>query len=290
MSRNERLQGLHFRPASIAFMRMKLTVSTLSCPDWDLPRMVLEVAAAGIAGIDFRGMKEEIDITRLPQFGERLDETLAMLRTHKLSMPCLNTSVTLVSPSPERWAAMLEEAQCSARLAGRTGTAYLRIFGGSIPKGLTADEGLHLGQRHLRQIIKICKTFGCQPLVETHDEWVGSTRMMELIHDLDPADVGVVWDIEHTWRLGEAAETARALRRYIRQVHIKDTVGANAERHPVLIGEGILPLADFAAVLREIGFDGWYSLEVEKRWDASAPEPEISLKQFSEYMKERWNR
>ncbi|HSV13310.1 MAG TPA: hypothetical protein VLI90_03580, partial [Tepidisphaeraceae bacterium] len=86
---------------------MKLTVSTLSCPAWELPRIVQTAQACGITGIDFRGLGAEIDITRLPLFNEELDQTLAFLRAHGIELPCLNTSVTLISPAPERWSAML---------------------------------------------------------------------------------------------------------------------------------------------------------------------------------------
>jgi sugar phosphate isomerase/epimerase len=270
---------------------MRLTVSTLSCPTWDLQLIIETCVACGIRGIDFRGLGDEIDITRLPQFDGNLDATMAILREHGIAMPCLNTSVTLVSPSAERWAAMLDEAQRSARLAARTGTEFLRVFGGGVPKGMTRDEGRVMAQRHLRQVIKICKASGCIPIIETHDDWRTSTQVLELLHEFDPADVGVLWDIEHPWRAGEApADTARGLRRFVRHVHIKDTAGPDSDRKQKLIGEGVLPLADAAAALRNIGYDGWYCLECEKRWDPEAPEPEVSLPQFASYMRERWNR
>jgi sugar phosphate isomerase/epimerase len=42
---------------------MKLTYSTLACPDWTLPQILDAAVAAGIAGIDFRGIGPELDIT-----------------------------------------------------------------------------------------------------------------------------------------------------------------------------------------------------------------------------------
>jgi len=270
---------------------MKLTFSTLGCPNWDLPAIINETARHRIGGIDFRGVGDEIDITRMLEFGLELDQTLNQLREHGLSMPCLNTSVTLVSPSPERWEAMLEEAQRYGRLAIQTATPYLRIFGGAVPKGLTHEEGRQMAQRHLRQIIKICKVCNCIPILETHDDWAISSRVLELLHEFDPAEVGVLWDLEHPWRQGEApSDTAERLKRFIRHVHVKDTAGVGEKRRPTLLGEGVMPLADCAAALRQIGYDEWYCLESEKRWDATAPEPEVFLPQFVKYMNERWNR
>lgn len=256
-----------------------------------MPRIIEAAVANQITGIDFRGLGPEIDITRLAEFDAHLNTTLSHLRQHGLSMPCLNTSVTLVSPSPDRWEAMLEEAQRYARLAERTGTPFLRIFGGSVPKGMTPDQARTMAQRHLRQLVKVCKPHHCLPVLETHDDWATSFRLLELIHEFDPAEVGVLWDLEHPFRQGESPiDTAKGLQRFIRHVHVKDTIQVDGKYHPVLLGNGIVPLAECAAALKEIGYSGWYCLEVEKRWDPVSPEPEQSLPTFATYMRERWNR
>jgi sugar phosphate isomerase/epimerase len=266
---------------------MKLTLSTLACPNWDLKTIVETVAANGIAGIDFRGIGAELDITKLPAFGAELPATLALLKQHHLQMPCLNTSVTLVTPDPVKWEAMLGELQRHAQLASRTGTKYMRFFGGSVPDMLTREEAAHMAQRHLRQAVKICKPHGCQPLLETHDAWVTSAQVLELLHAFDPADAGVLWDLEHPWRKGESpADTAASLRKWIKHVHIKDTIReANGNQRPVLLGDGELPLRDCVKALAGIGYDGWISLETEKRWHPEGPEPEASVPQFAKFMK-----
>ncbi len=266
---------------------MKLTLSTLACPTWDLETIVETAAANGIVGIDFRGIVSELDITKLTAFNADLPDTLAMLRRHHLQMPCLNTSVTLVTPDPAKWDAMLDELQRYALLAGRTQTRFIRFFGGAIPEMLTRSESMYLAQRHLRQAIKICKPHGCQPLIETHDAWVTSDQLLELIHEFDPADVGVLWDLEHPWRRGESpADTAETLRKWIRHIHIKDTIRENGKSRPVLLGEGDLPLQDCMTALKNIGYDGWIALETEKRWHPEGPEPEVSIPQFAKFMRE----
>src|SRR5262245_48748691 len=104
---------------------MKLCISTLACPTWDLPTIAKAAADNGIGGIDFRGLQSEIDVTKLPAFNENLPDTLALLKAHNLEMPCLNSSVTLMAVG-ERWGQMLEECQRSALLAAKTGTRFIR--------------------------------------------------------------------------------------------------------------------------------------------------------------------
>jgi sugar phosphate isomerase/epimerase len=264
---------------------MKLTASTLACPKWSLDQIIDAFSAAGVRGIDFRGIGEEIDITRLPAFNEGLVATLNKLRAKSLEIPCLNSSITLITPAPQRWQMMLEEAQRTAMLAEKTHTRFLRIFGGAVPKEISRDEALILGQRHLRQIIKICSGYGCTPLLETHDDWSTSAQVMEMLHEFDAGDVGVLWDIEHPYRKGELpADTWHTLKRFIRHVHVKDSVRINNKNSPRLLGEGELPLKQCYSILKENGYDGWICLETEKRWHAEGPEPEQSIPQYVKFM------
>src|SRR4051812_36277904 len=204
---------------------MKLSVSTLACPDWTLPQIVEACASAGIAGIDLRGLGPEIDITKLPEFTTDLNQTLSLLAAHNLKLPCFNTSVTLISPSPQRWHEMLDEAHRYAMLAAKTRTPFVRVFGGALPKDLNHDEALAMAARHLRQVVKLCKPHNTQPLLETHDAWSPSRFVRQLLHEFSPNDAAVLWDIEHTTRAGESpADIADSLSRYIRHVHFKDSV------------------------------------------------------------------
>lgn len=267
---------------------MMLCFSTLACPGWNLRQMVDACAANGIGGIDFRGVGEEIDITRSVLFTGELDSTLQLLRDAGVEMPCLNTSVVLVSPAAERWQMMLDEAQRYALLAGQTGTRWLRVFGGRVPKDISRDEARFLAQRHLRQVVKICKPHGCRPLLETHDDWATSAQVLELLHEFDPADVGVIWDVEHPFRRGESPpDTTVALRKFLRHVHVKDSVcSAGGEHVAKLLGDGELPLRECVRVLEQVDYPGWICLETEKRWRPSAPEPEASISQFAQYMRQ----
>src|SRR3954453_22403192 len=109
---------------------MKRCFSTLACPTWSLAQIMDAAESFGLPGIDFRGLGAEIDITKLSAFSSEIDSTLSEFRRRNLSMPCLNTSITLVTPASERWQMMLDESQRYASLAEKTRTPYLRAFGG----------------------------------------------------------------------------------------------------------------------------------------------------------------
>lgn len=266
---------------------MKLCISTLGCPTWSLQQIIDGCAQAGIEGVDFRGLGNEIDVTKLPEFNERLPETLSALRARGLSMPCLNSSITLVTPAPERWKQMLDECQRTAQLAARTGTTMMRIFGGKVPNDLGHEEARLLAHRHLRQLIKICAANGCQVVVETHDDWSTSNEVLALVSEFTPDEVGVLWDIEHPYRKGESPDaTAERLGKWIRHVHVKDSVRQGTRNAPRLLGEGDVPITACVRLLKQQGYDGWLCLESEKRWHTDAADPEVAFPQFASFMRE----
>jgi sugar phosphate isomerase/epimerase len=269
---------------------MRLCFSTLVCPNWSFPEIVGAAAAYGLRGIDPRGIGSEIDITKLSLFEGELDATLELLARHGLELPCMNTSIALVTPAADRWEMMLNECQRYARLAERTGTKLLRIFGGAVPKGMTRGEATAMAQRHLRQLEKVCSNYRCQVLLETHDAWATSEQVLELLCGVEPEEAGVLWDIEHPCRRGESPKkTAEELRRFILHVHLKDSVQKGGKSLPRLLGEGDLPVTEVIGALRGIGYDRWICLETEKRWHPEvAPEPEQSLPHFVRYMGEKW--
>lgn len=263
-----------------------LSFSTLACPAWTLRQIIENAASNGYQGVDFRGIGDEIDITKLPAFNTEIDATLSFFREFNLAMPCLNTSVTLVSPSPQRWQEMLDECHRYAQLAEKTGTTMLRVFGGAVPTDLSREEAVILARRHLRQLVKMCRSSGCRPVLETHDAWTRVADVMELLQEFSPDEVGVLWDTEHTYRAGESpAETVSGLKRFIQHTHFKDSLGEGGKNIPRLMGEGDVPIAACLDALHAMNYTGYCSLETEKRWHATAPEAELSVPQFTQYMR-----
>jgi sugar phosphate isomerase/epimerase len=268
---------------------MKLCISTLACPGWDLQQIIDVCAANQIAGVDFRGLQNEIDVTKLPAFtGDGLDESLSRLRSRGNRDPlheqrrCLGGAGRAVERHARRNSPHLRHlpAQRHALLA------RLRRRGAERDD---PGEGRILAQRRLRQLAKMTRPAKVLILIETHDHWITFEQVNELLADTDPEEVGVLWDTEHTWRKGEPPETTVARHgERLRHVHVKDSTPPPAGEKksvPKLLGEGELPIGQFVKALTDAGYEGWYCLETEKRWHQAAPEPEVSIPQFAQYMR-----
>jgi len=274
-----------------SFVGMKLSFSTLACPNWTLEQIIDAAVEFGAHGFDPRGIGPELDITKLPAFSSEIEKTRDLLKRKGVEVPCLNTSVKLVTPAQDRWQAMLEEVRRYAVVARQLSSRYLRIFGGAVPEGMTRQEACVLARRHLQQVVKVCGGEGCMPLLETHDDWATSGQVMMLLKDFPPEEAGCLWDIEHPYRRGESPQTtAQALRPYIRHTHFKDSVLKDGKSVPRLLGEGDLPLKEIINALRGTGYDQWICLEAEKRWHPDiTPDPQITIPQFVAYMKKAWS-
>jgi fatty-acyl-CoA synthase len=143
----------------------------------------------------------------------------------------------------------------------------VRVFGGDV-------ESLDDVARRLEPLLDPAVTVA----LETHDAFSSAARVAELLRLLDAPGLGAVWDICHTWRVGEApAEVRELLGERIALVHVKD---ARRDGELALLGEGDVPWAESLS-----GYDGWVSVEWEKRWHPVLADPEIALPQHAEILR-----
>ena len=76
---------------------MKLSFTTLGCPKWDLDQIISRAAEYGFDGMDFRGIREQMEIYRLPEFAEHAQETRRKIEQAGLKVSCFSSSVYLFS-------------------------------------------------------------------------------------------------------------------------------------------------------------------------------------------------
>lgn len=75
--------------------------------------------------------------------------------------------------------------------------------------------------------------------------------------------------------MGETPEDAvRTLGSRIDLVHVKD---ARDDGELVALGEGEVPVRESLAALAAAGYDGWLTVEWEKRWHPELADPKVAL-------------
>ncbi len=265
---------------------MKISFSTLSCPRWGWGDITATARDLKYDGIEIRGVGKDISAPSVPEFGpEKIRETLLRLRELSLAIPCLDSDSLLYQRENMERTAL--EVKTYVDLAGRLGTPYVRVFAappvpqpmGPVDEGLVREQASGLAAYAAQKNVTL--------LLETHGIWADSQKLARLITAIGSPHVAVLWDVHHPYRfMGEKPEeTYDRLKPFIRHVHIKDSIWEGESIRYRMAGHGDLPLKTCISLLKNGGYDGFYSLEWVKRWDTTLEEPGIVLAQYQSYMK-----
>lgn len=267
---------------------MKLAFSTLGCPRWDLDTAIGAAGAHGFPGMEVRGLLEDLDVTGRPEFTGHAGLTRRKLEDRGVKIVCFCSSVVLAGPGPTRSAPSLDEIRRYAGLCVAFDAPFIRVFGGSIGASGRASA-LAQAAHQLDRMAAIVKGTPVRIVVETHDDWMRAEDMKALMEAVSSDSVGLLWDTNHPYMfLGESpALTWAETGRWVYHTHWKDSKRNPLSRHgfePCLMGEGEVPHREIHEILTGGGYQGYYSLEWEKRWHPEIPEPEVAFPQFARYM------
>jgi sugar phosphate isomerase/epimerase len=271
---------------------MKISFTTLGCPEWDLDTICRRGQEYGFDGVDFRGYLDAMDITLLPEFTSQAAGTRRKLADAGLAVSGISTSITVCNADLlER---NLDEARRTIEAANALGAVNVRVFGGGDLNTYSREELAKVGCDTVEKILELDGAGGLHWLFETHDNWIKSADCRLLLDNITNPAFGVLWDMGHTPRMaGETPEETYAeIGPRIGYTHIKDALAdpdhplamADGWRY-VFPGEGQLPLAQSVRLLRSKGYDGWLVFEHEKRWHPNLPEPEEAFPAYA-----RWAR
>jgi sugar phosphate isomerase/epimerase len=281
---------------------LKLAFTTLGCPDWTLSRIIECAAECGYDGIDFRGLAGEMAVYKLPEFSAGVAETKRKIADAGLAVSCFSSGVHIFSTANfEKNAA---EIAAYAKLCAEFETPYIRVFGGKIGD-TPRDQAVQTAAGHLRQLALTAKEYGAMLLLETHDDWMSCDHVRQVMEATDSDAVGVLWDVHHPYRmLGDQPEHSWAtFGKWVKYTHVKDSrlnaakdggkeakngagaKGGEPDFSYCLTGEGDIPLKRIVDVLRQGGYDGYYTLEWEKKWHPEIPEADIAFPQYAQFMR-----
>jgi sugar phosphate isomerase/epimerase len=264
---------------------MKLSFSTLGCPDWSFEDILAGGKACGFDGVGFRGVGGEIDLTKVPEFSaSRRAATRRRLADAGLAPAMILSGARLIVPAAEV-EANLRLAESHIELAAALGAPAVRVFGGQFPIGLSRAAAVERAAERLRRLGDFAGARGVAVLLETHDDFTAPALLRRVLEAADHPAIGAVWDSHHTFRLAECGmqEAWDAIGPWVRSVDVKDSItdlAAPLGYRYVPLGEGDVPVAEAVRVLRAGGYDGWLTCEWEKLWHPDLAPPEIAFPQF----------
>lgn len=263
---------------------MKLSFSTLGCPDWSFDRIVKQARAMGFGGIEIRGVNGVMEAESIAEFSEAsAAATRARLAEAGLALVGFGTSVAFHDEGA--YGAMVESGRRAVDVCARMGIPSIRVFGDRIesPADMPA-----VAARVARGIGALCE-YALDKDVAVIQEVHGDFNTIEAISAvIDGAkahpNFGILWDVQHSDKTygDDWPRFYEVIAPYLRHVHIKDHRRDGFAL--CLVGEGDVPIPAICKRLERDGYDGWYSLEWEKKWHPELPEPEVAFPAYVRYM------
>jgi sugar phosphate isomerase/epimerase len=265
---------------------MKLSFSTLGCPNWSFDEIALKASQYGYDGVAFRGIGGELDLTKVPEFFPgALANTRHRLQEAGLATSMVLTSAVMMIAEPEKLEASLQLGQSHIEIASELECPYIRVFGGQMPVGISYAAAVRRAGERLHRLGDYAAQRGVHVLIETHDDWVVTSHLRRAVEAADHPNVGVLWDVHHPVRIaGESvAQVWANIGPWVRSVDIKDSITdfeARLGYQYVQIGDGEIPLKDALRILKAAGFDGWLTFEWEKVWHPNLADPSVAFPEF----------
>jgi sugar phosphate isomerase/epimerase len=259
---------------------VRLAYSTLACPGRRLEETLELGVRAGYEGVELRLIDGElIDPGMSAQDRVRVADACAKAG---LPIAAVDSSIRVADPAAPH--DVLAQISAFLELAAEWGAPTVRVFGGELPDAVAArQERLASAAGVLQRASDRAERLGVRVGVETHDAFLASATVAELLALVPSEWVGAVWDSHHPCRAGEnAAQVYAAIGSRLCLAQVKDATRTGAgpdDWRLVPLGEGEVPVREMLRLLMQGGYDGWLSVEWEKRWHPEIDEPEKALPQ-----------
>jgi inosose dehydratase len=256
----------------------------------NVTQAIEDISAVGFRGIQLRAGDGTVD-----RYGANPAALRELLDRHRLAFAVLSSGNLSIDPAQER--EMLATHVAHAKFLRDAGGRYLQIID-ERPKGraVTADDYRRLG-RLLTELGRRTMDIGVTVAYHHHMNSTGE-KPNEIAAVLDAADkkhVRLLFDVAHYQQGGgDPVSAIRQYKEWIEVVHLKDVrpggsggssgsgrSGASGGGYQfVELGRGRVDLPGVFAALRDVGFDKWAIVELDR-----VPGPGGTPKQSAEMNK-----
>ena len=251
---------------------MKISFSTRGWKEltWDeLKEVAIEMDFAGIEVYDLHCCQELTD--KGAAFHKyNTQATVRGLRDAKLEIPCFDTSIDITSD--ENSVDTLKEL---ISIAGSMSVPYVACC--------VMNDNEEKVREALDELVPFAEEKKVCILITTNGAYSDTKKLRELMDSYACDFLAALWDVHHPFRDDNEtpAETITNLGAYVKHVHMKDSDSADKYN---LIGEGNMPIDDIMRALASVDYDGFISLEWNKKWMEELTDYEIIFPYFVNYM------
>ena len=200
----------------------KLSFTTLGCPDWSFEKILDEGQRMGFTGIEVRGIERVMRADKIPYFSpENAEKTKAALQDKGLALVGFGTSVCF--HDDENFENALEEGRLAIDVCVRMGIPGIRVFGDFIVGDL--DTTVEKVAKGLRVLCEYARGKSVNILMEIHGNFDRLETVMPVVEKMkDCPEFGILWDIEHSYKVYEDNWRVfyEGIKPWVRHTHFKD--------------------------------------------------------------------
>jgi sugar phosphate isomerase/epimerase len=257
---------------------MKVSFSTLGCPNWMWNEITSAALDLGYNGIELRGLGDDLYVPQIKIFRpENIAKTAAALKKHGLEISCVASDSLFHEKSDD----VESSFPAYIDLASAFDCKYIRVLCDTWgPPGENVD--LELAKKRLIILAPRAAEKNVTLLVETNGVLSDTKVLKDFLESVAHPNIQALWDINHPVRnFGEApAKTWENIGKYVKHIHLKDSFDDNGRTAYKMLGYGDLPIEEALRLLRSNGFDGYLSLEWTKRWNDELEDAGIVFAHF----------
>lgn len=239
-------------------------------------------AVARLARIGYSGVEIMADVPHawpaylLPEQKQAIREALAV---NGLAISNINAFMmhAIDDPRQRYWhpswiepdlnyrAARTQHTRRALTLARELGASCITTEpGGPVESGASWQAALRTFVEEIKPVAEHAEKEGVLLLVEPEPGLLIETaeQFEEFMRHIDSPAVALNFDIGHSFCVGDDPPTAiRRLAKWLRHVHLEDIAATRVHAH-LIPGEGVIDFAATIAALREVGYDGWVTVEL----------------------------
>ena len=255
---------------------MKLAFSTNAYLNFSFAEAVRR-----LAGIGYRGVEIMADVPHawpaylLPEQKQAIRDALAAndLRVSNVNafmMHAVNDQrqkywhPSWIEPDPHYRQVRIDHTMRTLTLAKELGSRCITTEPGGPLEGRKWSDCLTLFVEMLKPVVEHAEKEGVMLLVEPEPDLLIETadQYLEFASRIQSPMLGLNFDIGHFFCVkDEPAPTVHKLKDYIRHVHLED-IAATRVHHHLIPGEGVIDFGSTLRALKEVGYDGWVTVEL----------------------------
>jgi len=268
---------------------MKLSFTTLGCPDWDLATIAGNAKAYGYDGVELRTAPDGNHLSPDAPDAE-VERAGKLFRDGGTPVMSVMGYSRFAFTDPGEIAKNQQLLRRLVTVAKLLQAPFVRTFAGQVPKGSDPDSMADTVAAAIKPVAKEASGEGVMIALETHDDWCAGKRVMRVADAVGPG-FGIVYDIFNAFTAGIEPwhVTYDLVKARIAYCHLKDGKrNAEGKMPYTLLGDGDLPIAELLAKFKADGYHGYFSFEWEKKWHPELAAPEESFPHFAKTVRRMW--